>query len=141
MIGPCQRLVREPPRSRDSHDALLAALAGFAIAALICAGAIASDAPFGPWGYDLGARDTTVKPGDDFFAYANGAWLKRTEIPADRSNYGMHAALAERVLVQLRTIMEDAAKADPATVAGKVGAYYAAFMDEARIEQLGALRS
>ncbi|HEY4940586.1 MAG TPA: M13-type metalloendopeptidase [Rhizomicrobium sp.] len=117
---------------------LTAALAGLAIAAAICAGASASDAPFGSWGYDLSARDATVKPGDAFFAYANGAWLRRTEIPADRSNYGMHAALAERVLLQLRTIMEDAAKADPATVAGKVGAYYAAFMDEARIEQLGA---
>ena len=115
-----------------------AAAAGLAIAAAICAGAAASDAPFGAWGYDLSARDGSIKPGDDFFAYANGAWLKRTEIPADRSNYGMHAALAERVLLQLRVIMEDAAKADPSTVAGKVGAYYAAFMDEARIEQLGA---
>ncbi|HEX4304349.1 MAG TPA: M13-type metalloendopeptidase [Rhizomicrobium sp.] len=117
---------------------LTAALAGFAVAAAICAGAMASDAPFGPWGYDLSARDTSVKPGDDFFGYANGTWLKRTEIPADRAGWGMHAALGERVLGQLRTIMEDSGKADPGSVAGKVGAYYAAFMDEARIEQLGA---
>ncbi|MEI9885968.1 MAG: M13-type metalloendopeptidase [Rhizomicrobium sp.] len=116
----------------------LAALLGFSVAAVICAGAFAADAPFGAWGYDLSARDTSVKPGDDFFAYANGAWLKRTEIPADRSGWGMHAALGERVLLQLRTIMEDAGKADPKTVAGKVGAYYAAFMDEAHIEALGA---
>jgi putative endopeptidase len=115
-----------------------AVLAGFAVAALICVGAAASDAPFGPWGFDLSARDPAVRPGDDFFGYANGAWLKRTEIPADRSNYGMHAALAERVLVQLRGLMEDAGKAAPGTVAGKVGAYYAAFMDEVHIEQLGA---
>ncbi len=113
-------------------------LAGFAVAACICAGALADDAPFGAWGYDLSARDTSVKPGDDFFAYANGAWLKRTEIPADRSGWGMHAALGDRVLLQLRGLMEDAGRADPNSVAGKVGAYYAAFMDEARIEQLGA---
>ena len=115
-----------------------AALLGLAVAAVVCVGASASDAPFGAWGFDLGARDLDVKPGDDFFAYANGAWLKRTEIPADRSNFGMHAALAERVLLQLRSIMEDAGKADPKTVEGKVGAYYLAFMDEAHIEQLGA---
>jgi len=116
----------------------VAAVIGFAVAFAICAGAAASDAPFGPWGYDLSALDRSVKPGDDFFGYANGAWRARTEIPADRSNWGMHAALAERVMVQLRAIMEDAGKADPNTIQGKVGAYYAAFMDEGRIEQLGA---
>ncbi len=115
-----------------------AMLVGLGIALAICAGAGASDGDFGPWGFDLTARDLSVKPGDDFFHYANGAWLKRIEIPADRSNWGMHAALAERTMVQLRTIMEDAAKADPATVEGKVGAYYAAFMDEATVEQRGA---
>ncbi|MEI9996873.1 MAG: M13-type metalloendopeptidase [Rhizomicrobium sp.] len=115
-----------------------AALTGLAVAIAICAGQAASEAPFGAWGFDLTARDTQVKPGDDFAAYANGAWKARTEIPADRSNWGMHAQLAERVLLQLRSIMEDAGKADPNTVEGKVGAYYAAFMDEARVEQLGA---
>ncbi|HJW41960.1 MAG TPA: M13-type metalloendopeptidase [Rhizomicrobium sp.] len=113
-------------------------LGGLAIAAAICAGAAASDSEFAPWGFDLTARDTAVKPGDDFFHYANGAWLKRIEIPADRSNWGMHAELAERTLMELRTIMEDAQKATPSTVDGKVGAYYAAYMDETRIEQLGA---
>jgi putative endopeptidase len=119
-----------------------AVLSGLAVACALCAGQAAEgDNPFAPWGYDLSARDMAVKPGDDFFAYANGAWAKRTEIPADRSNWGMHAALAERVLVQLRAILEDAAKADPASVAGKVGAYYAAFMDEAHVEQLDAVRA
>ncbi|MBV9541833.1 MAG: peptidase M13 [Alphaproteobacteria bacterium] len=116
---------------------LRAALAGLAIATVICFGAAAEDTGFGAWGFDLSARDTSVKPGDDFFNYANGAWLNRTEIPADRASWGMHAALAERVLGQLRTIMEDAGKANPNSKEGKVGAYYAAFMDEGRIEQLG----
>ncbi len=117
---------------------LTAILIGFTVAFAICAGQAASEGGFGAWGYDLSARDVSVRPGDDFFGYANGAWLKRTDVPADRSNWGMHAALAERVLGQLRTIMEDAGKAAPSTVEGKVGAYYAAFMDEARIEHLGA---
>ena len=116
---------------------------GSAFAALLIAGAgaptLAADgAPqYGAWGFDLSGMDRSARPGDDFFRYANGAWLKHTEIPADRSNFGMHAALAERALLQLRTIMEDAGKADPKTVEGKVGAYYAAFIDEARIDQLG----
>src|SRR3569832_546483 len=116
----------------------VAAIVGFAVAVAICAGAAASDAPFGSWGFVLSVRVVSVFPGDDFFGFASGAWMKRTEIPAERSNWGMHAALAERVLVQLRTIMEDAGKADPKTIEGKVGAYYAAIMDEGRIEQLGA---
>jgi putative endopeptidase len=116
----------------------VSALAGLGVAAAICAALAATDSPFEPWGYDLSALDRSGKPGDDFFRYANGGWLRRTEIPADRSNFGMHAALAERVLGQLRAIMEDAGKADPRTMEGKVGAYYAAFMDEGRIEKLAA---
>lgn len=115
-----------------------AVAASFTLAVALGAGRAADEGDFGPWGYNLSARDTEVRPGDDFFGYANGAWLKRTAIPADRSNWGMHGALAERTLVQLRSIMEGARKADPKTIAGKVGAYYAAFMDEARIEHLGA---
>ena len=117
---------------------LTAILAGLAVAAVIEAGQAATDNPFGPWGFDLSARDLSVKPGDDFFDYANGAWLKRTEIPADRSNWGMHAMLAERTLGQLRGIMEDAGSAAAGTVARKVGDYYAAYMDEKHIEALGA---
>ncbi len=46
-------------------------------------------------GIDLAGIDRAVLPGDDFFRYANGAWLKSTEIPADRSSYGTGAVLAE----------------------------------------------
>ena len=52
---------------------LTAILAGLAVAALIEVGQAVTDNPFGPWGFDLSARDLSVKPGDDFFAYANGA--------------------------------------------------------------------
>ena len=56
-------------------------------------GAAAEDAltalTFGKWGVDLGARDTSVKPGDDFDKYANGGWFARTEIPADQASAGV----------------------------------------------------
>ena len=56
---------------------LTAILAGLAVAIIIEAGQAATDDPFAPWGFDLSARDLSVKPGDDFFHYANGDWLKR----------------------------------------------------------------
>ncbi|HWU85921.1 MAG TPA: M13 family metallopeptidase [Kofleriaceae bacterium] len=89
-------------------------------------------------GLDLDGMDRSVSPGSDFFAYANGGWSKRTEIPPDRSSYGTGAMLAE--LTAKRTvelIQEAAAKAAPGTDARKVGDYYATFMDEAAIEAKG----
>ena len=41
---------------------------------------------FGSWGVDLDARDTSVRPGDDFDRYANGTWFRNTEIPADQAS-------------------------------------------------------
>jgi predicted metalloendopeptidase len=89
-------------------------------------------------GIDVAGMDRSVAPGDDFFAYANGAWIKSTEIPADRSTYGAGAILTE--LTAQRTadlIREAAAKAPPGSEAQKVGDAFAAFMDEAGIEAKG----
>src|SRR3546814_16891782 len=55
----------------------------------------------GAFGFDLSGMDKSVQPGDDFYAYANGTWAKNTEIPADKSNYGLFPALAD--LSQPRT--------------------------------------
>ena len=94
--------------------------------------------PFGTWGFDLAGRDTTVKPGDDFNEYANGTYLRTTDIPADKARFGPFDVLYENAQAQLKSIIEDSA-ANPANEnARKVGALYASFMDEARIEQLGA---
>jgi putative endopeptidase len=94
----------------------------------------------GAWGFDLTGVDPKAKPGDSFFDYANGAWDARTVIPPDRSGFGMFAALSDKVQDQIGAIIGDAAKsgASPSTDAGKIGALYGAFMDEARIEQLDA---
>ncbi len=52
----------------------------------------------GDFGFDMAGRDTSVKPGTDFFDYANGTWYKATTIPADRSTYGMFHVLQDRSL-------------------------------------------
>src|SRR4051812_4350990 len=89
---------------------------------------------FGTWGFDLAGRDTAVRPGQDFFRYADGTWLDRTEIPADRSNYGMFHKLRELSDARVRDLIETSA-AHPATHDQQlIAAFYNAFMDEARVE-------
>jgi putative endopeptidase len=96
---------------------------------------------YGAWGFDLTAMDAGVKPGDDFNQYANGAWLRRTEIPADKPIASLRYLMTDQVEARLHGLMEAAAAKAPETPAsldGKVGAFYAAFMDERRIEAAGA---
>src|SRR6202030_1293624 len=96
------------------------------------------DAAYGRWGFDDSGVDPTTNPGDSFFDFANGAWDARTVIPADKSRFGMFDALTDKTQEQVRAIIEEAARsgASPDTDAGKIGALYNAFMDEARINQL-----
>src|SRR4051812_4082641 len=94
---------------------------------------------FGTWGYDASAMDSSVKPGDDFFAYVNGAWAKRTEIAPDRTYVGIDSILNDQIDKDVRDIVEDLAK-DPSKsgrIGQQVGDYYASWMDEATIEGLG----
>lgn len=90
-------------------------------------------------GIDLEGVDRGVAPGDDFFAYANGAWIKATEIPADRSTWGTGAIVAERTAKRVAELIAEAAKqnAPAGSDARKVGDYYASFLDEAAIEAKG----
>ncbi len=106
-------------------------------AALACAGA--SGAPAADLGLDLAGRDLAVRPGDDFFAYANGGWIKSVEIPADRASWGAGAILAERVDKEVQDLILDLAASAPrpGTEAAKIADHYAAFMDEAAIEAKG----
>src|SRR5689334_23196768 len=59
-------------------------------------------------GLDMAAMKPSINPGDDFFAYANGTWLDKTEIPADRSNYGNNAVLTELTLTRNKALVEEA---------------------------------
>jgi len=83
--------------------------------------------------------DPAVRPQDDFYEYLNGKWMKTVEIPADKSSWGSFAKLRDDTLPQLRGIIEKAAAGNPAkgTDAQRIGDYYASFMDEAKLEQLG----
>src|SRR5690348_15227668 len=60
-------------------------------------------------GLDLDGIDKSVKPGDDFGAYANGAWDKKTEIPADRASYGTGAMVVELTAKRNAELIKDAA--------------------------------
>ncbi|MES2921775.1 MAG: M13-type metalloendopeptidase [Verrucomicrobiota bacterium] len=93
-------------------------------------------AAFGTWGFDLSGRNLSVRPGDDFFAYANGAYLDRTAIPADRVRFGNFDQLAILSETRVRGILEDAIK-HPDEANAKIGAYYAAYMDEELVEKTG----
>jgi putative endopeptidase len=83
--------------------------------------------------------DRSVKPGDDFYRYANGGWLKTVAIPAGRPSYDTRAILTEKAAQQVRDLIQDAASAKSAkgSVTQKVGDYYASFMDEDSIESKG----
>src|SRR5881227_1722667 len=87
---------------------------------------------------DSSNMDPSVKPADDFFRYANGAWIKRTEIPPEYSRWGAFNELIEHNNDALHAIAEKAAgtQVDPklAPETQKVGDYYASGMDEQTIE-------
>jgi putative endopeptidase len=96
---------------------------------------------YGRWGFDLTGMDSSTKPGDDFYRYANGAWYDRTRIAPDRDSNGVDRILNDSVELRIRDILErgaDGVGAGARTDAAKIGAFYAAFMDEARAETLDA---
>jgi putative endopeptidase len=90
-------------------------------------------------GIDLAGLDRSVRPGDDFFQFANGTWLRDTEIPPDRASYGTFVALFEVTQRRTRGLLEEAARAGTGADddTRRVGDDYAAFMDEAGIEAKG----
>jgi putative endopeptidase len=51
---------------------------------------------YGAWGFDLAGADTKTKPGDDFFRYANGTWIDKTQIPPDKPAYSLRLASTGR---------------------------------------------
>jgi putative endopeptidase len=94
---------------------------------------------FGSWGVDTAGMDRTMKPGDNFYDYVNGKWVKETEIPADQSSWGGFTELNELSTLRTREVLEAAAKSNaaPGTNARKIGDYYTSFMDEGAIEAKG----
>jgi putative endopeptidase len=101
-----------------------------------------TEAPrYGTWGFDLAGRDTTVRPGDSFMRYANGAALDEMQIPSDRTSYGSFALLRELSDNRVKAMIEGlTARTDLAAGSDeqKISDAYRSYMDEARIEALDA---
>ena len=89
-------------------------------------------------GIDRDELDPAVRPQDDLYRHVNGRWIARTPIPDDKARYGSFMVLAEDAEKAVREIIEQAQEAEAGTLAKKVGDLYASFMDDERIEALGA---
>ena len=89
--------------------------------------------------FDATGMDSTVKPGDNFFLFANGKWMKNTQIPKTETGWGSFYTLYNDNLKNLRSILENAAKGDgnKGSNEQKVGDFYASGMDSVTIEKLG----
>ena len=90
--------------------------------------------------YDISNMDQSVKPGVDFFSYANGTWLKNTKMPDDKSRFGSFDILREDNDLILKTIFEQAAAKTDAPKGSswqKVGDFFASGIDSANIEKQG----
>ncbi len=124
-------------------------LLGAAAALMIAPGALAQDgaaapaddAPrFGGFGFDATGMNAERDPGDDFYRFANEAWLERTEIPGDRSNYGTFTMLSIEADENVRTIVEEAAAREDAAPGSNdqlVGDLFKSWMDAETIEAHG----
>lgn len=90
-------------------------------------------------GIDLAGIDKSVKPGDDFDQYANGAWRATAEIPADRSSTGIFLQVFQKAEQRTADLVKSITESNPAAGSDerRIADYYAAFMDEAAIEKKG----
>lgn len=98
--------------------------------------------PYDPaWGFNASGMDRNIKPGDNFFGFANGTYVRDLVIPADRSAFGPFVILADTARERVQGILRDAGRhpaADPKTTDEKLGAYYATFLDQSSADKLGA---
>ncbi|MBC3942404.1 peptidase M13 [Sphingomonas sp. DOAB1063] len=94
---------------------------------------------YGTWGFDVTGMDRSVKPGDDWFRFVNGAWADRTKIPPDRSSYGAFAVLRDISEQRLRSLIGRYSASDTAHPDRmKAAILYAGFTDTATAEKLDA---
>lgn len=117
---------------------LFAALAGTMLSAAALAHADPAPAPatgptYGTFGFDTKGMDPSVAPGDNFFSYANGGWVKSTTIPDDKASYNMFTVLDDLSKQRTQGIL----KAELANPASKIGNAYASYLDLATVEAKG----
>jgi putative endopeptidase len=120
--------------------ALLASVVVFSVAApsALQQRAPAQKPTYGTWGVDLAGMDRSVKPGDDFFDYANGTWYKTAVIPPDRTSTGAFPNLTILSEQRMTAIVNEIeAKAEPNAEERKIKDLYDAYVDTAAIERNG----
>jgi putative endopeptidase len=125
-------MIRPP---RPTFPGLVAAIA---LSAAAPVGSLVAQTHASP-GLDLAGMDRSVKPGDNFFDYANGTWLQRTEIPPDRSSYGAGVMLTEISDGRVAELIQGASKGDAPAGSDlrRIGDYYTSFMDSSAIDAAG----
>ncbi|HTK28437.1 MAG TPA: M13 family metallopeptidase [Vicinamibacterales bacterium] len=121
--------------SASASRVSLLAIAGI----LLLAAHGATQAPAAAHGVDVAGMDRSIKPGDDFFRFANGTWIRNTPIPPDRASWGLDAMLDEQATRHTRELLDAAAGAAPGSDERKAADYYAAYLDEGAIERRGLM--
>lgn len=88
---------------------------------------------------DTSNMDRSVNPGDDFYTYVNGGWLKKHPLPSDKSIYGAFNEIAEKNKTRIKNIVENAmkTKSEKGSITQKIGDFYASGMDTVSIEKAG----
>ncbi|HEU4652142.1 MAG TPA: M13 family metallopeptidase, partial [Croceibacterium sp.] len=128
---------------------LAAGVSAAALALAMPAAAQASPSPeeasvlpvmeFGTWGVDPALLDSTVKPGDDFFAYVNGKWIRDNPMPAEFTRFGAFDLLNEKSIADVKALVDELVAANPApgTSERRIVDAYNAYMDTAAIDAAG----
>ena len=127
-----RRLLPAPRLARRVASFLVLAMAAWPAAPL----AAQSAHPHGAPSLEDGV-DRTIRPGDDFFFYANGAWLQATVIPTGRERLNARTEIAERTRQQLADLLDHAAHAPAGSLGRAVADFRAAYLDTATIEARG----
>jgi endothelin-converting enzyme/putative endopeptidase len=107
------------------------------LAAAVPATLFAAAPRYGTWGAATEDMDLKIKPGDSMFDFAEGTWLRNHPIPADKTGAGYNYELPDEIEQQVKKMVEDVTANPTSPIARKIGDAYAAWMDEAGIEQRG----